>query len=229
VIGLTDPAQKLILRKRLILKIIMGLFLKINFSQVGQRGRWANDKQDHCESAGRVYVAANSPVIFACRRSYPWCGGLGQGGFAGRSQPRVDELAEIASGNLLVTRLGNPGWSRSNRCSAPARTGSGEERRIADLKPWACTGRHTGHRSACLPPTTSWHLDHVGGRMPRPQFDRAQLKLLHLAAYVPAQSWLQELGPSLQGNVAGYGESCPAGNRPKLVPEQRAVVAFVFP
>ena len=30
VIGLTDPAQKLILRKRLIFKIIMGLFVKIN-------------------------------------------------------------------------------------------------------------------------------------------------------------------------------------------------------
>jgi hypothetical protein len=57
------------------------------------------------ESTGRVYVAANSPVIFACRRSYPWCSGLGQGGFARRSQPRVEELAEIPSGNLLVHGL----------------------------------------------------------------------------------------------------------------------------
>jgi hypothetical protein len=81
------------------------LFLKINFSQVGQRGRWANDKQDHWGVNRPCLCAGQLPSDLACRRSYPWCSGLGQGGFARRSQPRVEELAEIASGNLLVHGL----------------------------------------------------------------------------------------------------------------------------
>jgi hypothetical protein len=105
VIDLTNLAQRLILRTSPIFKIRMGLFLKINFSGLANVIDGPAISKITGESTGRVYVAANSPVIFACLRSYSLCGGLGQGGFARRSQPRVEELAEIASGNLLVHGL----------------------------------------------------------------------------------------------------------------------------